>query len=149
SSEIAARMVILAALVRRAMLELPLDIEADDEDSAEGQHFDVKVAFDQPFWTLHLSGKDREVLFAPVGSLGERRALDVSWQIEALAAVASVTLPGFAPTEPWIQADIGRLLAVIPEPPDDLKSFVESISSPSDDDAAFERERAELWTWRT
>src|SRR5438046_1075651 len=92
---IAARLVILAAVVRRAMLELPLDAELDD-DSPEGRQFDMMIALDDGPLAVHVSADERAILSTPVGSLGERSALALSWQIEALAAIASLTIPGIA-----------------------------------------------------
>jgi hypothetical protein len=145
--QIAARLVILAAVVRRAILELPLDGALDD-DSPEGRQFDMMIALEEEPLAAHVTDAERAILSTPVGSLGEWDALALSWQIEALAAVASLTIPGVALSEPWVQANAGPLLAAIPQPWDDLQAFTSKLARPIDDESAFERERAELWAWR-
>lgn len=157
AAEIAGRLVVLAAVVRRAAAELPsppADEGEDDEDdmpadSPEGQRFDVLVALDErPLLATAVTAAERRLLAGPIGSLGQEAALAASWQLEALAAIASISLPGRFEEDPWSLADPVQTLSGIPEPWDDLRPFVDSIQPPSDEDAAFARERAELWAWR-
>lgn len=146
--EIAARLVILAAIVRRATLELPLDRDASDGDTPEGERFDLQVALTEPPLVAHVTAAEQQFLSAPLGSAGEARALAEAWRIEALAALTALVVPDHFLGEPWEQTDPGPLLARIPEPSDDLRAFSASLDLPSDEDAAFAREAAELWAWR-
>lgn len=157
AAEIAGRLVVLAAVVRRASAEFPSpDIDQDEDgeddapaDSPEGQRFDVLVALDeQPLLAAAVTAAERRLLASPIGSLGRAAAIAASWQLEALGAIASLSLPGRIEDDPWSLADPAQTLSGVPEPWDDLQSFAESILPPSDEDAAFARERAELWAWR-
>jgi hypothetical protein len=147
--EIAARMVVLAAIIRRAMLELPLEEdETEDEFTADGERFDLIAALSTGVFPSITTQAEVIFVSTQVGNAGEESALSVSWQIEALAALAWATgLEQFLP-EPWIQTDPGPLLASIPAPSESLSPFTSSLSLREEETIATERERAELWLWR-
>lgn len=146
---IAARLVILASVVRRAALELPLDVAVASGDTPEGERFDLQVALAEPPYADQITPAERQFLTAALGAAGERAALAEAWRLEAVAAIASLVLPDAFLGEPWEPADPGPLLARIPEPLSDLRAFADSLQLPSDEGAAMARECAELWAWRT
>jgi Domain of unknown function (DUF4272) len=150
-AEVAARMIVLAAVIRRAVLELPLDEEDDEDesDSPDGQRFDLMTALTNG--PLAAATTPREIAFvtAPIGAPGHEVALAASWEVEALAALAWATSPGAQLPEPWNQTDPGPLLSVIPEPSDDATGFVAALELAAEEEIAWERERAELWAWRS
>lgn len=153
ASEVGARMVVLAAIIRRAAIEMPLDEDEENEDeeldTPEGERFDLITALTSGPLAGASTAGERAFVTAPLGSIGERDALEASWQVEALAALAAASIPRHAMPEPWKQVDPGPLLAAIPEPWDDLNAFVASLALFDEESIAFERERAELWLWRT
>lgn len=147
--EVAARMIVLAAVIRRAVLELPLDEDEDEEpDSLDGQRFDLMTALGSG--AVATATTPREVAFvtAPIGAPGEQVALAASWEVEALAALAWATGPAAQLPEPWEQVDPGPLLAAIPEPAEDATGFIAALDLAAEEEIAWERERAELWAWR-
>ena len=122
ADDIAGRLVILAAVVRRASAELPADDEDDDEDedaapvdSPEGQQFDVLLAVnEEPLLASTITPAERRLLAAPIGSLGQDGALAATWQLEALAAIAALCLRDRFENGPWELADPAGTLAGIP-----------------------------------
>jgi hypothetical protein len=144
---VAARMVVLAAVVKRALLELPLD--NDENDESEGDQFDLAVAVSSGALKSVCTPTELDFVQKRIGELGEEESLAAFWQIEAIAALLwSAQLAPELP-DPWVQADSGRLLAAIPDPWDDLTPFAAALALRTDDEIAVERERAELWTWRS
>ncbi len=151
--EVAARLVILAAVIRRSALELPLDEDDDDDDdheadSPEGEQFDIVTALTSEPLSRYVTKSELQLVKSPIGSRGEETALATFWQIEALAALNSVTTAGPSLPDPWTQVETGPLLAAIPEPWDDFAAFARAIELIEEETIALERERAELWLWR-
>ena len=147
--EVAARMVVLASVIQRAMMELPLDeADIDDEDSADGERFDLVTALSVGAFPAATTRSEHIFVSAQIGNVGEEAALSISWQIEALAALAWAAGLGQTLMEPWNQTDPGPLLASIPAPSDELPPFIASLSLLEEETIALERERAELWLWR-
>ena len=151
--EVAARLVILAAVIRRSALELPLDDEDDDEyddqaDSPEGEQFDILAALTSEPLSRYVTRSELQLVKSPIGSRGEGTALETFWQIEALAALTAVVAAGYTLLDPWTQVETGPLLSSIPEPWDEFGSFARSVELINEESIALERERAELWLWR-
>ena len=148
AEEIATRLVILASVVRRAMIETPFDLGAPEGESAIGMRFDLQAALAEPPYAAAIGDEELEVISAAIGELGDERAISAIWNIGGIMTLAGMSMEGFDIGPPWEQADPGPLLELIPEPWDNIAPFVSKIAPPADDDAAFERERAELWAWR-
>lgn len=149
TEEVAARMVILAAVIRRSTLELPLDDDEEDEpDSPEDEQFDIYTALTTDPLARSATLSEIALVRSPIGFTDEETALATFWQIEALAALASVVLQNVSLPDPWQQIETGPLLAAIQEPWDDLTAFARTLELPGEESIARERERAELWLWR-
>lgn len=148
TEEIAGRMIVLASIVRRAAIEMPLDDDDDELDSPQGEQFDLVNAFTTGELASLLTPRERSLLLAPLGQIDEETALTASWQVEALAALAAASVPGRILTDPWKQTDPGPLLSMMPEPWEDIAAFAGTLALFDEETIAAERERAELWLWR-
>lgn len=161
AKEIAARLVVLSALCRRAFLERHDPYDDFDEDSADDSlddDIDIEDAeserFDLVAWLTEermiAAATDAEVLVlrAPIGNLGELGAERASWAGESLAALLwSAGLLELAPSYDG-PADLEEALALVPGPGDSTQEFARTLRVREEAQLADERERAELWFWR-
>lgn len=141
-AEVAARLIALATVVRRAALEL------DPSGDAEGERFDIAAWLREEHVTPLLTNEERSLVETRVGGLDRDVAEDASWRIESVAVLAWAAgltdeLPSYELPSP--PADV---LALIPEPWDKVQPFRAEIELRSEEEVAAAREQAELWQWR-
>ncbi len=141
-AEVAARLIALATVVRRAALEL------DPSGDAEGERFDIAAWLREEHVTPLLTEDERRLVETRVGGLDRDVAEDASWRIESVAVLAWAAgladeLPSYELPSP--PADV---LALIPEPWDKVQPFRAEIELRSEEEVAAAREQAELWQWR-
>ena len=142
AAEVAARLIALATVVRRAALEL------DPSGDAEGERFDLAAWLREEHVTPLMTDEERRLVETRVGGLDRDVAEDASWRIESVAVMAWAAgladeLPSYELPSP--PADI---LALIPEPWDKVQPFRAAIELRGEEEVAAAREQAELWQWR-
>jgi hypothetical protein len=156
---LAGRLIVLAAVCRRAFLEHGVDIpigDDDDEDEDEDnrpddpetQRYDLAAWVREERLDVHAAPFELDFIDAPLGTVGEDDAAIASWEGESLVAVAWVA--GLIPDMPGYSgpADLAEPLALIPDAWDKTGPFAASLEPRDDEAVAIERERAELWYWR-
>jgi Domain of unknown function (DUF4272) len=143
-AEAAARAIVLASLLRRLALE-PTVGEAGEDPAAEV--FDLRQWLIGEGLDAAMTPREAEFIRRSPGSLTPNEIADISWQGEALAALAwALGLVG-AQT-PGRSAPIEPLLEAIPEPWASPRRWSEEAKLLPEPDIAQERERAEVWHWR-
>lgn len=142
AAEVAARLVALATVVRRAALEL------DPNGDAEGERFDQAAWLREEHLTPLLTPEERKLIETRVGGLSREIAEDASWRIESVAVLAWASgLTDELPTYE-LPSPPAEILALIPEPWDKVQPFRAEIELRSEEEVAAAREQAELWQWR-
>jgi hypothetical protein len=146
--EVGERMLILAALIRMALVESEDDEELDPRDAA-AELADLRDALQIGQWASRVTSEERDFLLRAGGRLTETDLLAMMWRLEALAALNWAT-NGLAELPPiWQPADPSTIIGPIPAPWEDVDQFVKQLDLRSDEQIAEERERAELWAWRS
>ena len=143
---VAARAVIVAAICRRAYLELaPTDQASDDP---EGDRFDLAAWISEQGLEPALTHSERRLLKARLGKVPADEVVSASWQIEGLAVLAwALRLLDEAPDYDQ-PVDPFTLLSRVPAPWDATQEFRTAGLLRTEPEIARERERAELWHWR-
>lgn len=146
SHEIASRMIVLGAAVRRASMERQT---GEIEDDAETLRFDLTAWLHVEGLEPAASGQERGVLAARIGALPAEAIAAASWQGEAIVTLGWVL--GMIDEMPSYDraADLATLLAAIPSPWETTDPFRLRPIARSESAIANERERAELWHWRS
>jgi hypothetical protein len=155
-ADIAARLIVLAALITRAGLERAdpssdVDVENDEENEPtdpDQERFDLLAWLDTERIGPALTMEERRILRAPVGSLDPEHVESSAWWAESLAALAWAASLAPRPGSVGQLSDPVPLLAALPSTWDDPRPFVAVLRPQVDEDVAIERERAELWLWR-
>jgi hypothetical protein len=153
---LADRLVMLAAVCRRAFLEHGLDAPEDDSDDdtddrpddPETQRYDLAAWLRDEGIAESAANYELDFIDAPVGAVGEADAALASWESESLVAVAWAAglipeLPGYASP-----ADPALILSLVPDAWDKTAAFRAELSPLDDQTVASARESAELWYWR-
>ena len=139
-----ARILILAAVLRRLALENP---SADDTAELFADAFDEREWLKDQGLAGELTAPEAALLSSPPGSLSPEAIFEASWQGEALIALAwaigALDLPPVDST-----SDPRPVIDLVPRPWDATKSWMSEPAMVSESDAIRERERAELWHWR-
>ncbi|HET7095678.1 MAG TPA: DUF4272 domain-containing protein, partial [Thermomicrobiales bacterium] len=141
---VARRATLIAALLRRTALELGL---TEGDPAAE--------RFDLAAWTAAeglpalATEEEAAALTAPLGALDTIQVEDATWEAEALVALAWSL--GLIETMPPYDEIANPLVALdaTPVPWDSLAKFASSAKLRSVEPLATERERAEVWRWRS
>jgi hypothetical protein len=142
--EVRARVVILASILRRVMLE---DVTPDADYDPLADAFDEREwLFDQGL-ASQLTASEAAFLDSPLGSIASEAIQEISWQGEALAALAWAAGVRDMPPIDAI-SDLGPILDLIPGPWDTIKAWAIDSAIVSEFEAVRERERAEIWHWR-
>lgn len=145
-AEVAARVIVLAAVCHRAYLERA--VADDGADDPEAERFDLVAWLRTEGLDPIASPVERHLLQTRLGRLASDEAAAASWQTEALTALAWAmgildALPSYhIPTDP------GTLLDAVPSPWDKTAPFRTGVRLRPEEEIAAERERAELWHWR-
>jgi hypothetical protein len=148
AQEVGERMLILAALIRIALVETEDDDEIDPRDAA-AELADLRDALQIGQWASTLTPEERDFLLRAGGRLTETDLLAMIWRLEALAALSWATY-GPAELPPiWQLADPSAIIGSIPAPWEDVDEFIKQLDLRTDEEIAEERERAELWAWRS
>lgn len=147
-SEVARRVVVLATICRRAYLELPAGTDELDEDP-EAEGFDLVAWLEEHDLERALTPDERRLLDAAVGTLAEDEARAATWNAEALLALGWAG--GLLPTlsDPVQAGDPRAVLAAVPAPWDNPAAWIASFALREEEEVARERERAEIWLWRS
>ena len=142
--EVRARILILSSILRRLALETaPLPGEGDP----------VADAFDEREWlrdqglTSQLSAPEAAFLDGRPGSASSEAIMELSWQAEALVALAwAVGLLDMPAVD--VPPDLGWIVDLVPRPWDAINTWMSDPAIVSESDAAQQRESAEIWHWR-
>lgn len=159
--QVAARLLVLAAVCRRAFLEREPgalgrgedDADEDDEadpnpEDAETERFDLTAWLRQARLDRAATPAERDLLHTRVGHLSPEDVTAATWQGEALAVLAwAAALLPERPNDP-LPADPAAALAALPAPWDDVHPFVSGLTLRPEEEIAAAREQAELWFWR-
>jgi hypothetical protein len=142
--EVRARILILASMLRRIALE---------NAPSAGEGDPIAEAFDEREWlrdqglTSQLTAPEAALLASPLGSIGPDVSKDVSWQGEALVALAwairVLDMPAIDATP-----DLRQVMDLVPRPWDSITPWMSDPAFVAEWDAVRERERAEIWHWR-
>jgi len=141
------RMVVLATLCRRAFLESK-QASSELDDDPEGDRFDLRMWLHDHQLDDELIAEEVHVLETNAGDLSADDATALSWNSEALAALAWAVELAPALPDPAQTVDPTNLLATIPAPWDDPRAWISSVMLREEFEIASERERAEVWAWR-
>ncbi len=146
SREIADRTIVLGAVVRRVSLERQT---GETEDDAEALRFDLAAWLHVEGLEPGASGHERGMLAARIGALSAEAIAAASWQAEAIITLGWVL--GMVDEMPSYDrpTDLAALLAAIPSPWESTVPFRSRPIARSETTIANERERAELWHWRS
>lgn len=144
--DVAARLVVLGAVCRRAFLEARPDEVADDGPEAE--RYDLAAWLRGEGLASIVSPAERALLDAPLGRLDAEAVAAASWQSEAMVALGwALGLVDAMP--PYDRAaDPASLLSSVPAPWEATAPFRDGARLRDETAVAFERERAEVWHWR-
>jgi hypothetical protein len=146
--EVAARILILAAVCRRAFLETLA--RAGDRAAAEEARFDLPAWLREEGLDWAISPLERRLLETRIGRLPADEVAAASWRAEAIVALMWAARHPSVPAMPAYDAstDLAPMIEAIPTPWDATASFTSAIRLRPEDEIATERERAELWHWR-
>ena len=145
--EVAVRLVVLGAICRRAFLEA--QPSPGPEDDPEAERFDLAAWLRTEGLAGALTPNEARLLQTRVGRLPAEDAVAASWQTEALVALAwAVGLVDPMPPFDAV-AEPSPILTALPAPWDSPKDFLAQARLRGEDEIAAERERAELWHWRS
>jgi uncharacterized protein DUF4272 len=141
---VARRATLIAAILRRAAVELGVD--GTDDRAAE--------RFDLARWTAAeglpalATEEETAILTAPLGGLDPLLIEAATWDAEGLIALAW-SLGFVEPMPPYDEiANPLAALNALPAPWDSIAQFARSAKLRSIEELATERERAEVWRWR-
>lgn len=141
---IRARILILSAILRRLALETALP---------DGQGDLLAEAFDEREWlrdqnlARHLTAREAALLDTPPGSIAADVTIEVSWQGEALVALAwAIGQLSMPPLDAL--SDLGPIMDLVPRPWDATAAWISDPAIVSESDAVQERELVEIWHWR-
>lgn len=143
-AEVARRVIVLATLLRRIALE---DAASVDAREAEGEAFDLREWLQGEGLRSAATEREAVILAAPVGRLQSATCIEISWQGEAMAALLWVL--GRAPAPLPDGRAAGLEMAELPAPWDSTEEWISTVQMRSEEAIAIERERAEIWHWRS
>lgn len=145
---VAARVVVLASLCRYVAL-LAQTVPRPTADEIAAERFDLRSWLQLEHLSDELAPSERRFLDSNQASLAPSEISAMTWRAEALVALgwALSLLPDLAP--PYEATDPSPLLDAMPRPFDTTGSFRETASLRNEAEIARERERAELWHWRS
>jgi len=142
---VAARCIVLAALIRRLSIE-SLASDRNDE-GLSGEAFDLRAWLrSENIWD---SLGDREIAFLdrPLGDLDDDQMASVAWQAEGLATLGwALGLAELSPLGDLRQVE--AVLELVPSPWDATAAWIGNAGLRSEPVVARERDRAELFEWR-
>jgi hypothetical protein len=142
AEQIARRILVLIAVVQRALIEATTDTEVEEA------LFDLQA-------TLMLSGAAQEqtpaekaFISSPGGKTSEDDRYAFAWDIEALSAILEATsLRESLPPPPEL-SDVASVASLFEDQELNVAKLIAAMEIPDDESAATRREIAELWHWR-
>lgn len=148
------RLVVLAAVTRRAILErLPDDVQISDgtdqhHEDPESGRFDLVGWLREEKLDRVATEGERSLLHTRIGRLPAEEAARATWAGEAMVALA--WCGGIvAEFPPYGEAtDIASVLDFIPSPWESVKPLFARFELRPQAEIAAEREKSELWLWR-
>jgi hypothetical protein len=142
--EVRARILILSSVLRRLALETA---PRGGEDEPDAHAFDEREWVRDQGLSSQLTEREAATLDSPLGSVAPGAIAEVSWQGEALVALAwAVGLLDMPPI--YATSDLEHVVGAVPRPWDATQEWVSDSAIVSESDAVRERERAEIWHWR-
>lgn len=143
-AEVRARVLILGAVLRRLALE---DAPTDAAGELLGDAFDERAWLQDQGLAGKLTPRESALLDCPVGSFAPEVIAEVSWQGEAMIALAWAV---GAVDKPPVDAtsDPRPVMDLVPHPWDTVQHWLSDPTIVSETDAVRERELAEIWHWR-
>ncbi len=142
--EVRARILILSAILRRLALETA---------PQDGKNDPLADAFDEREWLRdqglqhQVTARDAALLDSPIGAIAAEAIREVSWQGEALVALAwAVGVRDMPPLD--ATSDLDPIMDLVPRPWDSINAWMSESAIVSESDAARHRELAEIWHWR-
>jgi hypothetical protein len=143
-AEVRARVLVLAAVVRRLALE---DAAPDDAGDVLGDAFDEREWLRDQGIENELTRQEADLLSGPPGSLEREAIVEASWQGEALVALGwAIGMLDMPPVD--TTSDPRPVLTLVPRPWDAIGNWMSDPTLVSESDAVWERERSEIWHWR-
>jgi hypothetical protein len=146
------RLVLLAAIAACALLELELledDDDPEDIEEREGTLFDLRNWAESEGLLALATPAEAAFLRRDLGA-GEES--DLTPPSESYLSIAAIGWATGLIEEPWdavTEEAIGKAVDRIPEPWDEIGPFIDSLRCRSLEEIANERERTELWHWRS
>jgi uncharacterized protein DUF4272 len=142
---VARRATLLAAALRRIALELGLS----ESDDLIGERFDLSAWTAAEGLPALAAPEEVDIFNAPLGGIEPLLIEEESWTADALVALAWALglVDAMPPYDAF--ADAAPALAAIPAPWDSVAKFAQSAKLRPDEELAKERERAEVWHWRS
>jgi hypothetical protein len=138
------RILILSSIMRRLTLEnAPPDSDGDSLADA----FDEREWFRDQHLASQLTAREAAILDSPLGCLAPEVIVEVSWQGEALVALAwAIGASDLPPVD--TTSDPRTILELVPRPWDAIKAWISDPKFVSESDAVRQRELVEIWHWR-
>jgi Domain of unknown function (DUF4272) len=143
-NEVRARILILATVLRRLALE---NAAVNDSDELSAEAFDQREWLREQGLARELTAGEATLLESPLGAVAPEAIIDVSWQGEALMALAWGIGVGSMPPIDTV-ADPRPVIDIVPRPWDGTQEWLDDPTIVSEAEAAYEREVAEIWHWR-
>ena len=142
--EVRSRILILASILRRLALE---DVSQELQGDPGADAFDEREWLREEGLTSHLTAQEAAILDSPLGSIAPEAIVEVSWQGEALAALAwAIGVRDMPPVE--ATQNLGPIIDHLPRPWDATNAWMSDSAVVDESDAVREREHAEIWHWR-
>ncbi|MCO5215925.1 MAG: hypothetical protein M9953_12620 [Thermomicrobiales bacterium] len=145
--ELIGRAVALTSVARRGLMEVDED---DDVFTRETDRFELST-WVRTELTNWITDTELEIIQTPIGNLTEEQMLTADEALSAAGAVAwalrGVT-DEYMPV-PDTEEFNAAVLAWAPTPWDKVRNLQKRVRLRSDEDLAGERERMELWYWRS
>jgi hypothetical protein len=143
-AEVRARILVLAAVLRRLALE---DARTDATGELLGDAFDERAWLRDQGLAGDLTPRESVLLDCPVGSFAPEEIAEVSWQGEAMTTLAWAVGAVDKPLVDVI-SDPRPVMELVPRPWDPIPHWLSDPAIVSETDAVRERELAEIWHWR-
>ncbi len=142
---VATRAVVLGALCIRAFLE---HIGQEQPEEAEAERVRLLHWLNEEGLADAVTDAETPVFEAPVGELGDDRAVEAAWQIEALAVLLWALGQREAVPPYDEEADAEAILHLLPRVGEPTATFRVMAGLRPAAELEAERERARLWHWR-
>lgn len=148
AAAVAQRAIVLSAVCNRAYLELARTTRLDFA-AAEAERFDLLAWLDHESLIPAMTESEHHLMAARIRKISKQTAIEASWRIETLAPLVWALNP--LPTPPPYDQQVGtaEVLQRLPEPLAKTGPFIHEARLRPLAEIATERERAELWYWRS